>query len=286
MILIYIFDDFGFKSCFKFNSNGSRMIGKRGFTYGLQLELYIGNSSNSNDYLYFLSRGVRFMVYNYTINSPGIADEGYDAEPGKVTNVEIMKLYSDKLGSPYSDCLSDLTPQSSGQTDLMQMMFNDHNQSQYSQIYCQNLCFQLNIIDKCNCFLFAYPLVQASGGPCTADMFSKCVVNVISSLAVDPGECKTGCPVECERYRNELTVSTSQYMTNWYLSYTQNYSEYGQNSSAIYSKLSKISSLEEARADTLMVNFYINLLGYTSVTETPFYTSASLLAIIGGKNMI
>ena len=37
---VYMFD---YTNCFKFNSNGDQFIGRRGFFYGLQLELYIGN---------------------------------------------------------------------------------------------------------------------------------------------------------------------------------------------------------------------------------------------------
>lgn len=37
--LIYVYD---YISCYRFNANGTRMTSRRGFSYGLQLELYIG----------------------------------------------------------------------------------------------------------------------------------------------------------------------------------------------------------------------------------------------------
>lgn len=237
-----------------------------------------------------MRRGIRFMIMNHTLESPFIIDQGYDAQPGLVSNVEIKKMYNAKLGLPYSDCLSDLSSRSSMQTDLMKIMFNQLNQSQYSQLYCQNLCFQLAIVNACNCYMFRYPIVIATfrasnSTPCGTDKYKDCAVYVISELTANPGECKSGCPDECKKYEYDIETSTSQYMTHWYWSYLKNYSQnyQGSEQADLFSHLANIESVQEMRSNTLMINFYLNQLGYTSISEAALYTSASQLANIGGQ---
>lgn len=76
--------------CYKFNSDGTKTVSRRGYSNGLQLELYIGNSSSPDDAIYFGSRGIRFMVYNSSLGDGFIKEQGQDAAPGFVTNNEVI----------------------------------------------------------------------------------------------------------------------------------------------------------------------------------------------------
>lgn len=87
--LVYVYD---YINCYKFNANGTRTISRRGFAYGLQLEFYIGNSSSPQDALYFGNRGIRFMVFNSSFGNAFIYDQGSDATPGLVTNVQVILI--------------------------------------------------------------------------------------------------------------------------------------------------------------------------------------------------
>jgi hypothetical protein len=63
-------DDDDYVNCYRFNANGSMFIGKSGTGYGLQLEIFVGNSSSEESFIH--KRGLRYLVYNYTVNSASI----------------------------------------------------------------------------------------------------------------------------------------------------------------------------------------------------------------------
>ena len=146
---IFVFD---YVNCYAFNAKGNKFSGHDGFYYGLKLELYIENGNSSRHGLYSMSRGLRYMIYNYTVVTPFIFDLGYDAAPGQVTNVQIKKSQIQKLGNPYNECIMDLTPSSAERTYLMNIMFDHLNQTKYNQLYCQNLCLNEAYVKYCNCY--------------------------------------------------------------------------------------------------------------------------------------
>lgn len=110
--------------------------------------------------------------------------------------------------------------------------------------------------------------------------------NVLKDLSKNLDVCRDQCPVECDWYDYETFVSTSDYMSHWYWDYQQAYAtKFGGSTTEREKLLRKLSqgTFEQARNSTLKIIFYMNQLGYTSTTESPFYSVSSLLATIGGK---
>lgn len=143
------FYDFNYGNCYKFNPNGLKYVGKGGLNGGLQLELYIGNSSSEDSYSN--NRGVRFMVHNHSLSVPIMYDYGSDAAPGFMTNIKIRRNIYKKLDQPFNDCMMDLTRNSAYKTLITDIIFNMLNQTQYSKDLCIKMCYQRNLLEGCRC---------------------------------------------------------------------------------------------------------------------------------------
>lgn len=140
--------NYEYLNCYKLNTNGSWYSGKVGSEYGLQITFYVGGPNN---YDWFSDgRGIRFMIYNSTIEQPFIKDYGSVARPGVLTEVSIKKSAVSRLGPPYELCQPDLSSNARRKTDLMRIMFENLTQQQYNQVYCLNLCLQMSYIKNCS----------------------------------------------------------------------------------------------------------------------------------------
>lgn len=173
-------------------------------------------------------------------------------------------------------------------------MFEKLNQTKYNQIYCQDLCFQLEIIKNCKCYSWGYPFANETYDGryldgCLPESFD-CMFDSIYNITNNPGLCVEQCPSECEWHDFETLVTTSDYMSHWYWNYQKAYASrfqlnrydyFDSPRDELFWKLSQMT-FDTARNSTLKIIFYLNHLGYTFSTESPFHSPGSLLATIGG----
>lgn len=145
------FFSYDYGNCYTFNFNQSNLkyVGKNGVRNGLILELYIGNSSL--DEIGVIEKGIKVIVHNQSV-TPMPLDEGLDVSPGSTTNIAISRVYLNKLSNPYSSCLNDLSANTNNPSDLMKIIFFKLNQTEYRQKLCEAMCYQNNVIKKCNCY--------------------------------------------------------------------------------------------------------------------------------------
>lgn len=217
--------------------------------------------------------------------------------------MKVIKKFYDRLSSPYSDCLDDLTPQSPDQTKTMKIMFEELNQTKYNQIYCQNVCLHSALINDCGCFFYSYPYSKSmiaktkirsdNTSFCLPDDYYNCALPTIQSLSTDGSVCKSECKKECEYFTYESTYTIAEHMTHWYWSHLKNYSRNyvaADNTSqeierqTFFKRFSEIATLAEARDSTLKLNVFLGHIGYYSTSESPFYSFNSLLGSVGGTN--
>lgn len=101
------FYDFDYGNCYKFNADSKKFVSVSGSRAGLLIELIIKNHSSSEPFI--LKTGVRFLIHNQSLALPLVLDYGSDAMPGQFTQVKIKRNIFQKLSSPYSDCIEDLS---------------------------------------------------------------------------------------------------------------------------------------------------------------------------------
>lgn len=236
---------------------------------------------------------MRIAIYNSSVNNPFIYDQGYDVHPGVVTNIEVRKSFNERLGPPYSNCLDDLTNSSSGQSDFMKLAFERMNQTQYNQIYCQNVCLQSAVIEKCKCYFLNLPLINTTVRKCTdLSPLMVCYNNVLTNFSIDPtAYCQDKCPDPCSTQSFDTYTSQSQYLANWYWNEQKNFYSSTSSTRQAFGSSSQLSvyetvsayDVDQARNNIVRLNIFFQYLGYTLISESPLYTVDSFLANVGGN---
>ena len=153
--------DFDYGNCYKFNADTSNLnyVGKNGMDASLRIELSAGYYNYSEPYVF--NSGIRIVIHNASNERLFITDDGLDIEPGKATKIGIKRTIFQKLGQPYSDCIDDLTASNPSKTDIMNLMFDRFNETQYSQKFCQKLCYQMYVEQNANCSDPSLPQIKS-----------------------------------------------------------------------------------------------------------------------------
>lgn len=104
--------------------------------------------SNVMSSLSFLS-GARVVVHNQS--RVPIFYEGIMTPTGFQTSVEVRRVFSSHLSSPYSDCTN--TIDSSYPSKIVKAILNSGQG--YRQQLCFNICFQFYVTQRCGCYDFS-----------------------------------------------------------------------------------------------------------------------------------
>ncbi|CAF0724254.1 unnamed protein product [Brachionus calyciflorus] len=186
------FYSFDYGNCYKFNPNGTKMVGKSGSQGGLRLEMYVGNSSDSEAYT--IKTGLRFLIHNHT-DFRSISNYGQDASAGFSTEVKINRNIHSKLGAPFSNCLEDVTSATKSKSDLMILMFDLLNLTIYTREMCLNVCYQIPLEESCNCSDASIPQIQANLSRCVSSTQIKCQEQFFQNFySVSNSYCQDQCP--------------------------------------------------------------------------------------------
>jgi hypothetical protein len=279
------FYDFYMGNCYKFNANGRLEIGKDGSTASLTIVLVLGDSSLN--YSYLTQLGIRLMIHNSSLFHPLIFENGQNLAPGYRTSMLVRRTYYDRLAEPYNDCIDNVTPSNPQKTRLMKVMFESLNQSTYDQTYCFNLAFQ-EILDKtCNCVNPSYPYSNETVAKCIDDNQMECKSDIFQIVFSNPSfYFHELCPKVCDHFEYDTQLSLSKYPTRRYWNALKKSATSSlSNSSAqllALSKISQISSYEDARENILAFKVYYDDLSYNLIKESPYWSYSLLLASFGG----
>ena len=159
----YWYHDYNYGNCFRFNGGADlpnqtrhdsefypypiKKSYKTGWRNGLRLELYTGSQSDQIQFAY--KSGFRIIVHNQTV-AVFPDQDGIDLPNGVQTNIGISKKFINRLPSPYSNCIDELTEDIAQQNDILTMMFEkkqDNEIKQYQANYCMAICYQKYIVN-------------------------------------------------------------------------------------------------------------------------------------------
>lgn len=227
----YLFHDYHYGNCFRFNGNDTHSQSYANHTFepydpkysksvgwrnGLRLELYSGDQVNQQQFNYRV--GFRIIIHNQSI-VPFPDEDGVDVPVGKQTNIAMTRTFTNRLSQPFSDCidsmkLETIPPQNRPLLIVYQQIELD-KLKQYQQDYCLHVCYQLYIIQKCNCtnlnlaFLDIDEFNALNGCVNANDLanMNRASEDFANSRAFD--KCYSSCPIECNTITYNLKISSA-----------------------------------------------------------------------------
>jgi hypothetical protein len=289
-IKIEWFYHFDYGNCFKiagFNNQELRTT-KNGYKGGLQLELYIGNSSLYEPFTN--KRGIKVLINNISDNLNDLEDEGIDVPAGFLTNIAVKRTFFQRLDYPYSNCVKDLTQNGQYQTKTIKSMFENLNITLYSQKLCEKYIYSQLLLEKCNCLAPAFTFMHkniTNVENCMTPVQVICSEEFHYNYFSKPRENFNECPQECSYFEYDFEISHSNFITEWYLDLLKyHYSVQNRTnpvSRKMKPKLELIKNLDEARKDIVALNIFYKKIDYTLITQTPLWNINTLLSNFGGQ---
>jgi len=258
-----LFDDPLLKTCYRLNEginlNGDNIpIWKSisaGRTYGLNLELYIPSIH--------LYTEIYLNIHNKT-NPPLNIENSIRITSGTNYYFIINRLFSEKLGEPFNDCLKNVETFKNNKTiiNIISNMKRTYNQNE-----CFELCRDLILIETnaCNC---SGRNIGQMVSKCYADKSQRgCLVNFLKNF--DTKKCLDYCPLECDS--NFLTISQ----------YSSSLPRNG-NTTDIFHYFYELKTFEEVSKGYFGIYIFYEQLGYTLISESESLTVYDLVSNIGG----
>lgn len=206
---------------------------------------------------------------------------GINIKPGTETYVGIKRMFRTKLSKPYSNCIKVLKPFNS-YSKILYGYFKDLNVSYYNQDFCYKLCFQDQLIKKCNCCDIVTPSILKRHY-CFTNQELYCQDQFQSNFSITNIEylCQSSCPIECETITYELSSYQAQFPTDSYLEYLM----VDEISKSFFPQNITVNSEIEDFVSKSFLRLIINYdeLFYTTITDSAAITLGPLLGNIGGQ---
>ena len=251
-----------FGNCYRFKNKSSYIPG---YFYGLRLELFAGNATNVPSFIDNL--GFHVFIGNESIRP--IHSEGIDISTGTKTNINVKRIFSNRLDLPYNNCTINFE---NVKSELYLAILKTNRT--YRKSDCLNLCYQKQVIDICKCFTNNYDSLGQSNS-CTNTSEILCAYEIWKKFGLQEYKliCDDLCPEECNTIIYDLTTSFTNYPSNLYAS-KYLFDKYA---------LSKGQNwYEDLKQNVLAVNIYYDELGYTLMSQQPKIDLIDLVGIVGG----
>ncbi|KAJ7306402.1 hypothetical protein JRQ81_009749 [Phrynocephalus forsythii] len=252
-------------SCYTFNKNGTDSFWeayKPGVPFGLSLILKV----EQKDHIPLLSTvaGVKVLIHNHN-QPPFLEHEGFDIRPGVESTIGIRQDEVNRLGGVYGQCTEN------GENVNIELLYN----SQYTMQACLHTCFQHQMIKKCGCAYYYYPLPSGEEY-CNYNKhpaWGHCFYQLYKQLAYHKVICFHECPKPCKE--------------SWYI-LSAGYAKWPSTKSEdwIHRALQAQNSYNMSnnnRNDISMVNIYFEKLDYNSWDESPEFTLTLLMSSMGSQ---
>ena len=254
-------------NCFQFDSksNGSQLPKETklsGETYGIVLVL--GNLVNQNNRSSSISKGLQVFIHNNSYFSS--STEGVYVETGRQTDIAIKKTFTYRAPKPHSEC-QELTDFSSKSYDYIM-----HQNGQYSQKDCLEVCLQNIIIENCKCFYGGLPILKKGYAPCFMPNETGCFyASYYNNSAKLGNKCMLECPLECDSISYDLSSSIMDFPDEHFFQDIQRGSE-----------LYKQMSLAEFKKTHVFLNIFFKSKEYLEIRESPKTKFVDLVSNLGG----
>jgi hypothetical protein len=156
-------------------------------------------------------------IHNSSLRPISMIEDDLKISPGRTNYISVVRIFTEELGEPYSECLKDPINDFKRNKTLVKYLI-DSGRS-YTQKHCFELCFNLKYFEAnpCNCTYHPW-----------AQIFSKCYANAnkssklyecsrkyrtMFSKELIKKECDQYCPVECNTIEYRLNTHIQNYPT-------------------------------------------------------------------------
>ncbi|KAK6179325.1 hypothetical protein SNE40_011713 [Patella caerulea] len=261
------FHNHKYGNCFTFNhpDKGESLKAKfPGPLFGLSLELYL----EQNEYIPALSpeAGVKVVVHPRN-TMPFPVDEGISVSPGYATSIGLNAVEMIRLEPPHSDCAT---------KGLIDDLYMKNLNTNYSKLSCMNSCYQMLIIEECNC---SDPTLYVENRNNVCNMtnhnIASCAQNIKTSRQADYEACDTKCPQACYEQRFEKSISMAAWPSS---SYEGQLKSRVETSSSNFRGYTKLDSTEFVK-----LRVYFQELVFKRIENKKSYESMNLISDIGGQ---
>ncbi|XP_060642415.2 amiloride-sensitive sodium channel subunit beta isoform X1 [Anolis sagrei] len=290
-------------NCFTFNwgMDKEQLISSNpGAEFGLKLILDVSQA----DYIPFLTTtaGARLMLHEQE-SFPFLNDQGIYAMAGTETSIGIMVDELKRLGSPYSDCTdngSDIPVRNlyedylvfQGQTEPTKLCINctvegqdassgnDSSGRSYRTIYsiqaCLRSCFQAEMVEKCGCGHYTFPLPKGEKYCNNEDFpnWAYCYSSLRPSLK-HRQSCIEKCKETCNNTQYKMTIS----MADWPSEASEDWIYH----ILAYEKKTVTQVKLDNRTGIIKLNIYFQEYNYRTISESAATTIVWLLSNLGGQ---
>uniref|UniRef100_A0A8D2NG47 Epithelial sodium channel subunit alpha n=1 Tax=Zonotrichia albicollis TaxID=44394 RepID=A0A8D2NG47_ZONAL len=250
-------------NCYTFNDNSSSVwtSSMPGINNGLSLVV----RTEQNDFIPLLSTvtGARVMVHDQ--NEPAFMDDGgFNVRPGIETSISMRKEITERLGGSYSDCTED------GSDVPVQNLYS----SRYTEQVCIRSCFQLNMVERCGCAYYFYPLPRRAEycDYTKHKAWGYCYYKLLAEFKADVLGCFHKCRKPCKMTEYQLSAGYSR----WPSAVSEDWVFYMLSQQNKYNITSK-------RNGVAKVNIFFKEWNYKTNGESPAFTVVTLLSQLGNQ---
>ena len=261
-------------NCWQFNS-GLNLINqkinlkstyKEGSASGLSVLILL--KLNINKYSQSSGDGVVVFVHNSSFKPV----QSVYVEPGKITDIQVERIFIQKRPLPYSDC-EDLTFYSS---DLYDYIIKQGQV--YRQQDCFDLCVQKLALTSCECYFPGYQNLNTQLRPCLNLTDWACLGKQYFSISLT--ECqKMYCPLECNTIKYDLTLSSLVFPSQTFYDNVLDTNEIRLEYQSI---VNQTLTFDSVRSHAVNFNIYYPSLQYTLITEKEKTSISDLFSQMGG----
>jgi hypothetical protein len=284
----WVFDKI-YGNCYKFNS-GFNATGHKvnlktsslsGFSYGLQLDLYVNYHQNLSFFNSIVNGGGGGMGAILRINNvTNVIDQGAHgifAAAGFYTSISLSRENKLIMKRPYSDCVLDNDFTTSFDSDIYNTILASN--FSYSQQFCVMQCIQKYAIQTCGCSHQFLESVFQSNKCSNLSVIAKCARPAFfyaGSKDYITEYCLPLCPLECNSTRFTYDTSVAKLEGDIYVDIIQN----NPNLSADF--VTRQINAETVSSSIAKVNVFYESLSYVKTEESPALDIVTLIANMGG----
>ncbi len=213
------------------------------------------------------------MINNHTIIP--LINDLITVAPGTETNLNVNRLFTQRLPYPYNDCLSNLTTPDAFNSAVYRAIIA--SQKAYRQKDCFELCYQQEVINECGCYVNILEKLNGNS-TCMTIKQTECSARVWKLFLASNFNniCSSVCPLECDSMTYRMSLSFSDYPNKLY-------SQKLTSNPILTSKFPNNSiSYNQIKRSVVSLNVYYNEMSYTLISQQPKMQLFDLVSNIGG----
>ena len=225
--------------------------------------------------------GLILLIHNqstipYTLSTEISIQSGFE------TYVGISRVFKNKLGTPYSDCISTFKSSDTYVNKLFGY-FKELNVTYYDQEFCFTLCYQDKLLSKCGCLDITTPTINGAFY-CANDTEVTCLQEFNSYFTTTDIQSLCHCPQQCNTIEYDLKLSASTFPTYTYMYNLATNTDTSLKLPLYYNQnLSSTELMDYAKKGVLKLVINYDNLYYTSYDDSPSITPDTLFGNIGGQ---